>query len=1304
MDPLSISASAVSIGQLVAVVSKSLYDFTKHAINAETEVETLRSELSTLTGHLSSIDTTLRKCRPTPSRAPVENHVLVQGDLALEHCAITLTKLQTFLERVGTCSGGLWRVKVAFNFSVHGKELEGYRTEISKSNAGLLTMLSVLNVSLSLQAHHSVSRIAAALDTLKASADEAKRKSQHPTKANIADDMLSRNLRKLADAATRFHSDASTTAGSVRDQSSVVSSTPAGSVYGDMDTMTPTAAKRLKDYLSKDEYVDPRHRGNGRLPTEASAPDSPLDTLIDSEDGRERAHGSILNEWSFKMQLPKMEVYEDLAWKCMMMRDFTGAIQFLEAAISESQQAHQAVSIETHTRLALCHLFNHDREKVLKLIVSLPLDIEVCNLMHALALAYLAECAFDQARAWGEKAFCTKRKLLGDKDVETMESQWLLAKIYEISGDIISFLALKRSMPDGIEFEYSHPRDELAFIVKHTKLLPEELISFQDSVPDMAELDVGGHSNAANSPRQPYDPILETLRRQELLDMDTSKEVVFSPEPVEIIPDGDTIPLEQITTAQVRRGITKRFAQMLRPRPMGRAVSDPPRRAGPTTTAEPEQKDTGIVSRSKTVLQKSKLSLSSVNVPRETVRKTMSSEHCKLAEDVQQFLKVDKPEPLPKELVDVRRVEEVVRQHEDFHRRREAAVHRQRHAEFLAERARGLQHLYSSYHTTSAQSLGETHSFGPAELPDTGLKHGRDLEEEASENQPVCVSGVSSGSPGGYGGEISPYSALGHTRPERGQERLQPEGESEDRGEAADDEVEESLSPRNESSDAKNDSNTSVIPDDNSINMVDSDDNSVIMVDPDDNFINTVDPEDNCIKPLAQRDQSDDEDETICPNSPTKIVITIQDMDSPEGTEDDPPPTDPLSPSAAPYVAESPVESESLSAWWEEYLARREVNRDMWVGAGSRPEASGSTPIQSRRQWSPVADDHRSRPGSPAPTMKQSSPCNSFGKAVSLKPLFATRILPQATLQRHSKLHLPPIQPLTLTINSSLSTSSPISQQHPRLLTQKTMATCRPSRDARLASLHLEYPLWLFDVDQGPWPRKHVDILPGSRPAKITGWYAWPWEYGTGLKRVNDELPDNVMDTSKEGAKPPAAVQPLLDQLRYDDRFQPDSFRVVFEDGSGRSSRDLAEFVFDKNAKGYVAPARILRVERKWDQVPVWDRETGEALFQSESLANMAYGIASLVHNDDELVHAAGVKPTDDGSSIRKAEFQLLDDESYVKGIVYPRRWQKERGLALNLGPDSDWNKGRLAGTLLEGRPWSEVEDFYRDERGGPLL
>lgn len=266
------------------------------------------------------------------------------------------------------------------------------------------------------------------------------------------------------------------------------------------------------------------------------------------------------------------------------------------------------------------------------------------------------------------------------------------------------------------------------------------------------------------------------------------------------------------------------------------------------------------------------------------------------------------------------------------------------------------------------------------------------------------------------------------------------------------------------------------------------------------------------------------------------------------------------------------------------------------------------------------------------------------------------------------------------------------------------MATCRPSRDARLASLNLQYPLWLFDVDQGPWPRKHVDILPGSRPAKITGWYAWPWEYGTGLKRVNDELPDNVTDTSKEGAKPPAAVQPLLDQLRYDDHFQPDTFRVVFEDGSGRSSRDLSEFVFDKNAKGYVAPARILRVERKWDQVPVWDRETGEALFQSESLANMAYGIASLVHNDEELVHAAGVKSTDDGASIRKAEFQLLDDESYVKGIVYPRRWQKERGLALNLGPDSDWNKSRLAGTLLEGRPWSEVEEFYRDERGGPLL
>ncbi|KAJ5111367.1 hypothetical protein N7532_001902 [Penicillium argentinense] len=56
------------------------------------------------------------------------------------------------------------------------------------------------------------------------------------------------------------------------------------------------------------------------------------------------------------------------------------------------------------------------------------------------------------------------------------------------------------------------------------------------------------------------------------------------------------------------------------------------------------------------------------------------------------------------------------------------------------------------------------------------------------------------------------------------------------------------------------------------------------------------------------------------------------------------------------------------------------------------------------------------------------------------------------------------------------------------------------SRTQKLTGLGLTYPLWIFDVDQYPWPRKLADIPPNSKGAKITGWYKWPWEYGTDLR------------------------------------------------------------------------------------------------------------------------------------------------------------------------------------------------------------
>lgn len=273
-------------------------------------------------------------------------------------------------------------------------------------------------------------------------------------------------------------------------------------------------------------------------------------------------------------------------------------------------------------------------------------------------------------------------------------------------------------------------------------------------------------------------------------------------------------------------------------------------------------------------------------------------------------------------------------------------------------------------------------------------------------------------------------------------------------------------------------------------------------------------------------------------------------------------------------------------------------------------------------------------------------------------------------------------------------------------MTEPQQTNAGRSRAKKLEELQLHFPIWVFDADQSAWPRKLADVLPGSRPAKITGWYTWPWEYGTDLRRIDDEVPRGVTVSALEDGHP-GPIQHVLSQLLYDDRFEFDTFRVVYDagDGTQKSLRDFSDWVFDTGVEGHIAPRRIVRIERKWDDVPVWDHKGRNILTASEKGPFTSYGIASLVHNDDELLRATGVDVLDAGDKIRKAQFEFLDAEAgQGRGIVYPGKNQKERGLYITRGPDFAWNKRLLSGTTLEGAPWSDVEDYVHQRRNGPFI
>ncbi|PHH88515.1 hypothetical protein CDD83_7437 [Cordyceps sp. RAO-2017] len=510
MDPLSICASAVALGQLASSITKSLYGFTKCALNAETHVAALRSELSTLTGCLSSIEKILQGGRhQSTCPALVDDDLQEQSEIALRNCYRMMNDLRTFVDRIKQeGSVGFWRFRVAIDLSVHSEKLATFRESISKSNAALQTVLHAITVSLALRSNHSQDLILLELSRLKTSIDEAKqvsRRSPGPShlhqRSGTSDARVTRNLRNLAKAALNFHSAASSTATTIREGSSVAAST----------SRCGAAAKVSSR--------GPKLLAQNRVGGDGSAVD------VGDEIATLSKH--------------VIEVQEDFALAEMKTHNFDKAARYLEEAMAEKQRSPQSFNdeglVRIQSRLAICYLFQRDRAKLSSLVNSLadetpsgPPGLEVGNLMHALALIYLAEYAFEAAQGFCTRAFQVKQNQVGREHPETLASLGLLAKIHEMSNNTVYQEAVRRMLPQ--DFKYHHPPDELIFITKHTKLLPQDFKPLSQGsvpVPDVAELDGGGVS--AIEIQQRGHLVKSALHRRDMIEIDTSKEVYVAP-------------------------------------------------------------------------------------------------------------------------------------------------------------------------------------------------------------------------------------------------------------------------------------------------------------------------------------------------------------------------------------------------------------------------------------------------------------------------------------------------------------------------------------------------------------------------------------------------------------------------------------------------------------------------------------------------------------------------------------------------------------------------------------------------------
>lgn len=267
----------------------------------------------------------------------------------------------------------------------------------------------------------------------------------------------------------------------------------------------------------------------------------------------------------------------------------------------------------------------------------------------------------------------------------------------------------------------------------------------------------------------------------------------------------------------------------------------------------------------------------------------------------------------------------------------------------------------------------------------------------------------------------------------------------------------------------------------------------------------------------------------------------------------------------------------------------------------------------------------------------------------------------------------------------------------------------RNLRQEQLSSLGLQYPIWIFEADDPRWPRRLSSLLSTSHPARLTGWVASFSEYALHLGPLQDLSINNEDAKSMTRDQHGKLAQSALTQLRYDDTCPSDSIQVVFDDRGMQLTRPLSSWVFDSRDRDFIDSANVLRIERAWDNVTLWDPKRNLSRLSDSLSSAPILGIAALVTNDDELVFASGIQITNSGEKIRKAEFQCLDAGGnaggWVRGVICPPRWVEpgDQGLKVQRGPKDKRNQQLLAGTLLQYAEWAEVVEYAKGARAKPL-
>ncbi|KAK1724199.1 uncharacterized protein BDZ83DRAFT_623860 [Colletotrichum acutatum] len=524
MDPLSVTASIITLIEASGILTKSLHGFIHGLKTVDARVTRLCEELKNLTNLLEAVEGALKDCR-SYDLAKVEEDLLQQSDIALADCQATLNDLKMLIEKVKKAAGSRalgWKIKAMFDLSIHGNELVAFQEKIHKSNGALQTIFHTITVSLSLKSKMSHTLIMDELFRLRQSIDRAHEISAKPSEvfthsfSRLSDARLSRNLKALAKAADGFYSTASSSAGTSRGDRSERTWKPSSSAgFSGPGHLSSFRRERIERFIiegqTRNGSMTPQllpqvnTSFHSQSPPETcfsavkSNPPAPgddddlksLEVVAGGDDKAEEEDDDADDEAAFSREY--ILCIRQIAIESIKARDFTKAGDLLEKALARCEKAtadngeycqSSYISMRSlKVQLAICYFFQGNWKLAEPVVTGLASskssrDSVVCNLLHALALAYLSEYSFDIALDTCKQALRGHARLskLRKTDVimqDLNNSLGLLATTYDMTSDYLSAEVFRRRLSPG--FKYQHPANVAEFLQNHSDFLTAAL-------------------------------------------------------------------------------------------------------------------------------------------------------------------------------------------------------------------------------------------------------------------------------------------------------------------------------------------------------------------------------------------------------------------------------------------------------------------------------------------------------------------------------------------------------------------------------------------------------------------------------------------------------------------------------------------------------------------------------------------------------------------------------------------------------------------------------------------------------------